>query len=640
MADESANLLYGNGVNGATGDYGLPPLSAADLARRLRGEQPPENLNELRAAIEQKRYGLGARADAKDLRQTGWGVIFPDTFDPAKKAALQPLLSQRQADAGDLFQVFAGDQGYRTAAQESKSAFLARHGAGPGMQPPNVMPYYLLLVGSPEDIPYAFQRQLDVNYATGRIDFDTAEEYDRYARSVVAAAAARQQAQALRRRSIHLFGVTNGDDHATDASSRHLVQPVLSYLRANHADWRIDATLGADANKSALRPLLGEQTPGVLFTASHGLEFPAADARQRTQQGALLCADWPGRAVWGRQPIPSDFYFAGGDLADSADLWGMIAFFFACYGGGTPRLNEFARYTGQAERAILAERGFSAYLPQKMLAHPRGGALAVIAHVERAWEYSFQAEYNEAAGAEVPQTTAFNDVLTRLLDGYPVGAALEPLNQRYAEISSDLSTLLEEISYGKIVADTQLASLWVSNNDARNYVVFGDPAVTVAVGAVADADPARPAFQAVAAPPAAPAAPPAAPAPEPAAFGLEAAAPDRLSASVQATAERMIAALQSTLDQLTELEVKTYVSDQPGAFSPASARAGDLRAYSVIRLGGATTVCLPEKPDGSVDSDLWALHLEMVQQATRQRDDTLRAAADALATLLKALRGG
>jgi hypothetical protein len=216
----------------------------------------------------------------------------------------------------------------------------------------------LLIVGSPEEIPFRFQYQLDVQYAVGRIWFDTPEEYAQYARSVVAAEIGKV---ALARRAT-FFGVANEGDRATQLSSKELVQPLASDLanriRPEHGPWDLRTVVAENATKASLANLLGgDETPALLFTASHGIGFPKAHPRQRRHQGALVCQDWKGP---GHGEITPDMYFSADDVASDAKLLGSMAFHFACYSVATPRLDEFSQLATRADRRQRLHRRVAA----------------------------------------------------------------------------------------------------------------------------------------------------------------------------------------------------------------------------------------------------------------------------------------
>ena len=270
------------------------------------------------------------------------------------------------------------------------------------------------------------------------------------------------------------LGVRNDDDRATRLSADRLIEPLSAQLVADRPDWTFDVRLAGQASKAAMIDLFGgSDTPAVLFTAGHGMGFPERDPRQRPDQGALLCQDWPGPVRW-QQPVPPEFYFAAGDVDDAARLSGLIAVLFACFGAGTPGPGPVQPAT-PGFLGHVAPHAFLARLPQRLLAHPAGGALAVIGHVDRVWNFSF------AWPRAGEQFGALKAMVLRLCAGAPVGNAMEPVNQRYAELATALHAELEDLKWGKQPDEVELARMWTANNDARNYVVIGDPATRLAI---------------------------------------------------------------------------------------------------------------------------------------------------------------
>lgn len=461
-----------NGISGVDGNYLLGEMTVEEVAAIARGEEVDEkHLKELIHRHESRgmvHLGVAEGIDPTSIESAGWGVIF--AFDDGdevekRKEALKPLLDRRKEEAGDHYKEFVGGDAYRPG--ESTRAFLARFDATPADPAnPEKVPYYLLIVAGPESISYRFQYQLDVSYAVGRIHFDTIEEYANYAQSVVAA----EEGETSRSKSATFFGVKNIADPATQLSSRELVAPLAEWATQDQPAWAIESRLKDEAKKAELASIFNDRNgPALLFTASHGMGFPNGHAEQAAHQGALLCGDWPGP---GNKPKPDRDYFSGDDVGDDARLAGLVTFHFACYGAGTPLLDDFAHKA--KVRVDIAPKPFVARLPQRLLGHPKGGALAAVGHVERAWGYSFLAPH---AGT---QLEVFKSSLKRLMEGHPIGSAMEYFDDKYAALATELKEAVEDADFGD--ADNNLlAFLWTANNDARSYVIVGDPAVRLAV---------------------------------------------------------------------------------------------------------------------------------------------------------------
>ncbi|MEO5333417.1 MAG: CHAT domain-containing protein [Magnetococcus sp. YQC-5] len=453
--EDNPGLIYCNGVDATTGNYLVDPMSFSELLMLAQGRVMKPECVYVSHPLATKGM-LGAFGlEMEDLSSSGWGVMFEPGLPEEVRKALGPLLDLRRRQSGDLYKEIDILSG------ETLDDLLRRHASIPGHTDPEKLPYYLMLVGNPESTPFFFQYRLGIDHAVGRLDLENTDAYAAYAESVVR----NEGVQRTKPGSLSFFAPANLGDPATRMSANHLAAPLADIFKAKKKDWQVKTLFKELATKSALLDTLQkDQRPDILFTASHGLGCSNGVPDQRERQGALVCQEW--RPFY-HGSVGTDMVLSAHDVA-SLSLDGMIGFHFACFGAGTPALDDFFIGSNETTPARLAPSAFTALLPQRMLAR---GALAVIGHVERAWATSFSTRGIHS------YTGVFRDILLAIANGCPLGHAVKHFNQRWAAMSLPLVEYQKKLQRKETVNEQEFLNTWVTYHDARNYAVIGDPAV-------------------------------------------------------------------------------------------------------------------------------------------------------------------
>jgi hypothetical protein len=469
---ESPDFLSPFGIAAESGRP-LDDLSDESV-RSMAGLSPGPELLALQERMDDSSasFAVLGEVDPNDLGQSGWGIIFGIGVDQAVKEALQPLIDHRRAFA-DPFVVYDGSNTVQPG--EGAIPWLKRNGVSlQVVDPLKGVPFYLLIVAPPEVIPFEFQYLLDIYWAVGRLWFDTADEFRQYAESVVNYEKATSVPTS---RNLAMFATEHDFDNATQLFMRNVALPMSQGEGARpvplgmRQNFGLKTIFSERATKAALADLLGGRSdgeaPSLLFSGSHGMSFLPDDTRQNANQGAIVCQDWQGFGS-----ITEAHWFSAVDVPAFAKVHGMMHVFFACHGGGCSDFDNFDRMNGNPKR--IAPKPFFSKLPQKLLAHPNGGALAVLAHIERAWAYSFMED-------RASQTQGFRDVIGRLLRGERIGQATDVFNTRWAALSVQLAETQLDLQRGADVSLKALGRMWVARDDARNFMILGDPAVRLRV---------------------------------------------------------------------------------------------------------------------------------------------------------------
>lgn len=363
--------------------------------------------------------------DAQDLRAAGWALLVTAEDRRAREEALAPLLQRRAAAAGARFHIVEVPTG-KTAEE-----FL-EHLEAPteGVVDPARLPYYLMIAAEPEQIPFTFQRDLDWQYAVGRLCCEGDAGYRAYAEAVVACETAPRRAP-----GVTLAATVHQDDDSSKTVHDLLIEPLRKALGRRGA-----APRRAQVSKALLRALCAAGGPALVYLAAHGL--PAGDVAPlgtlRLSDAARSLAEAP---LFGVEDAPQD-------------ATGLVLFAFTCFGAGSA--------VGAGAVAPLARRLLSR------------GALAVVSYLDEALDGLLA---GSASAFSPPELRAYQGFVNRLLEGKPVGYALEPLNERAMHLGAKIAFELLDGAPSAGLASSPRAALFRA---ASKLVLLGDPAVRLA----------------------------------------------------------------------------------------------------------------------------------------------------------------
>lgn len=241
--------ILANGINYSTGEPLINALDEEEFARRVAGSLV-QNAASLRAPSTRGvpttfrgEFGRQPTVDLGNPRLAGWTYLIhrDDPNREAIEAALKPLATYRAMADAPL--IFAGEEDWTKWLTEKYLSI-----------PQRKRPYYVLLAGDPELIPFRFQAMLDVAACVGRVDFDSVDDLKTYVDKVIRLEDAPEPvttAEVLFFATDHGQGI-DGSYDATYYSRRFMIDPLRKFVESTGL-FKVTAMLSETATKFGRR---------------------------------------------------------------------------------------------------------------------------------------------------------------------------------------------------------------------------------------------------------------------------------------------------------------------------------------------------------------------------------------------------
>jgi hypothetical protein len=446
-----------------TGTVTSEPPSWTPWAQRKQGERPARLL---------------APALAVDLRDwqhpdVGWGVILPDNDDVPHAArargedahpAIRELLAHRKGAPVLRWREKLGQDFLRRYYVDGRVHDLSVAAIKPGIQDGHI-PRYLLIVASPEDIPWSVQYALNMSTFVGRVV--PSEALSTYVHALINDWAGFD----CRPESPVVWSVNHGKGDITNLMQRAIADIVWNRFEGDQ-DFSGTRIKDQNATNANLCSALMERRPGLVITTSHGMTGPTDDANRLKQ----------------RLGLPVDGNYQSLELSGLAD-WkpsGAIWYAHACCSAGSDKATRFdgllpadspiSRMLGQVAGTA---RAMVAPLPCSLI-EAAAPLRAFVGHVEPTFDWTLRDPAN-GQGVTHALCSALYDNLYQPDRRTPIGYALRGVfaeagayygawSKAISEINNNIPGMRDHALYNQLVAI-----------DRQTTVIIGDPTVSLPI---------------------------------------------------------------------------------------------------------------------------------------------------------------
>jgi hypothetical protein len=407
-------------------------------------------------------------------KNVGWGVVLADGAripPPLKK-----LISER---AGPVFRYMATSQLALILLRNYDAGKDIDINAAPRGTAPDALPYYLLIFGSPADVPWQLQYVLNANRCVGRLDL-TGTALENYIEALLTGNWTKGSAPnetANQNRAV-IWAVDHGDDDITSLMRNAIAAPLVEDLREDDQIGAGARFLDGAANPAEVAQLtnaLAADRPGLIVTTSHGMTGPLGDTEEaktamRRDLGlpvdvigqvltpnALLAKWQPAGAIWYAHACCS----AGGDSKSSfADLVDS---------GST---------AGKVLAGVASLGAQIAPLPTALLGAERP-LRAFIGHVEPTFDWTLrQTATGQFLTASILEALYGHMYVKKGDVEKPIGHAFREWYGRTNGLRAQYDRAKTQLDEGESTEGILLA-LQLAARDVESTVILGDPTVAM-----------------------------------------------------------------------------------------------------------------------------------------------------------------